>query len=238
MRWKRVVLFLLINVLVSAGATLLVLNLWDRYRTPQTNPTDVISDYVPLPTTQEPAPLAPIPTATLALQAYRVQPGETLGEIALAFDISVEELLELNGRSDPDAIGQGEIVYVPAPIEAGDTSPDAFTAQQVDPNLPVEVEIVTVVSVGDLDTERVQIRGIGDGSVTLTAWQLADEDGNRYVFPTLVLFNGGAVNVFSRAGVDTVVSLYWGQTQAVWSSGETLRLVDADGRLRAIYTIP
>jgi hypothetical protein len=69
-------------------------------------------------------------------------------------------------------------------------------------------------------------------------WRLEDGDGNVFVFPDLTLFKGGAVTIFSKTGVNTVVELYWGATETVWEVGETIALLDPQGEVRATYRVP
>jgi LysM repeat protein len=51
-------------------------------------------------------------TTTEAAQFYTVQSGDTLGGIALQFDTSVSQLLELNPGIDPRALHSGQRVRV------------------------------------------------------------------------------------------------------------------------------
>ena len=81
----------------------------------------------------------------------------------------------------------------------------------------------------------------GDGEISLVGWKILDEDGHVFTFPQfpeLILYKAGAVNVLTRAGSDTVVDLYWGLSEAVWRSGETVTLQDDQGRVRDTYQIP
>ena len=104
MKLKSLVYFLLINIFVSVFTTLVVLTIWDRsHRTETPEVGNSNPDFVIPSATQ----VAPTSAPTTSLQAYQVAAGETLGEIALAYDISVEELLALNGFTDPDSIGTG-----------------------------------------------------------------------------------------------------------------------------------
>lgn len=100
------------------------------------------------------------------------------------------------------------------------------------------LEINTVVAPGDQQGERVLIRYLGEEELSLAGWQLEDEDGNRFVFPALRMFGGGAVTVHTRAGVNTVLELFWGLDRPVWAAGETVTLRDADGAVQATYIIP
>ena len=80
-----------------------------------------------------------------------------------------------------------------------------------------QLEIDTVVGAGDLNSERVLVRHIGNQEVSLVGWELQDEDGNVFYFPALTMFSGGAVTVYSQSGTNTVVEMFWGQTEAVWT---------------------
>ena len=70
------------------------------------------------------------------------------------------------------------------------------------------------------------------------AFPVKDEDGNIFKFPKITLYPNGAVQVHTATGTDTVIDLYWGIGNAVWSSGENARLFDAQGNLRAVYRVP
>lgn len=113
------------------------------------------------------------------------------------------------------------------------------------PNDPDEDEIVPevlaiegILGAGELETERVLIQHIGEREVSLVGWQLQDQDGNAFNFPALTMFQGGAVTVFTREGTSTVVELYWGQDEPLWQSGEKAYLIDPDGQVQAVYTVP
>jgi len=235
MQWKRLVYFLLINVLVSAATTLIVLTIWDRSH--RTETLEIVSEapaFVVPTETPKPQPAEP----AVSLQPYQVGQGETLGEIALAFDVSMDELLALNGLTDPNSIGAGATIFVPIEVDPEDsTQPD----EDGDPPAATstgQVEIVAVFGAGDLASERVQLRGLGEDTLYLTGWTLKDEDGNEYTFPKITLFGKGAVDVYSMAGVDNVVALYWNSGMAIWDSGETVALMDPVGVVQASYTVP
>ena len=65
-----------------------------------------------------------------------------------------------------------------------------------------------------------------------------DADGNVFIFPQLTVFGGGAVNVYTMSGNDTVIDLYWGLTRPVWKSGATVILRDAQENVRDTYVVP
>lgn len=100
------------------------------------------------------------------------------------------------------------------------------------------IEIKYVIGAGDVQTEYVQLNRLGEGDLWLTGWQLQDDDGNVFMFPNLKLNKGGAVQIFTRAGTNTVIVLYWGQQKSVWHSGEMATLIDSQGNIRSNYLIP
>ena len=235
MQWKRLISFLLINVLVSALTTLIVLTLWDRsHQTETPEPVSNVSSFMIPTETQDDRADKP----EVSLEPYQVGQGETLGEIALAFDVSLDELLALNGLTDPNSIGAGATIFVPIEVKPENSDQPVDDAESQPAMSTGQVEIVAVFGAGDLSSERVQIRGLGDGTLFLTGWILQDEDGNEYTFPKITLFGNGAVDIYSTAGVDNVVALYWNSGKAIWDSGETLTLLDQAGVLQASYTVP
>jgi hypothetical protein len=108
----------------------------------------------------------------------------------------------------------------------------------LNPQTDIAVKISSVVGAGTLSSEIVVVKYEGEGQLNLASWQLKDEDGNIFKFPQLTLYPNGAVQVHTVTGKDTVIDLYWGLGDAVWSSGENARLFDAQGNLRAVYRVP
>jgi len=108
----------------------------------------------------------------------------------------------------------------------------------VNPQTDIAVKISSVVGAGTLGAEIVVVKFEGEDQLDLASWQLKDEDGNTFKFPQLTLYPNGAVQIHTATGTDTVIDLYWGIGDAVWSSGENARLFDAQGNLRAVYRVP
>jgi len=100
------------------------------------------------------------------------------------------------------------------------------------------IQIENVFGAGDLANEVVLVRRTGSGELPLTGWQITGEEGPVFTFPSLVLYTGGAVQVHSAAGVNTVVDLYWGLDAPIWQPGETVTLVDPAGKVHATYRLP
>jgi LysM repeat protein len=198
-------------------------------------------------------------TATFGLLSYQVKEGDFLGALAVQFNVSVADILAVNGLTNPDSLYIGQIIYIPnAPLPTATATslpPTAVhsptprpsstatprpsstaTPTQLgqEPNMVIE----KVVGVGVLETERVELVRTGVGELSLAGWRLEDGKGNRFIFPDLTLYTGSAINLNTRAGQDTVVDLYWGLTSPMWRTGKTVYLYDAQNELRATYTIP
>lgn len=79
-------------------------------------PTFILTPYATVTFTPTPVPLqspTPTPTPTPEMDAYVVVPGDTLGGIAVQFDISVQELMIFNGLSSGDILSVGQELRVP-----------------------------------------------------------------------------------------------------------------------------
>ena len=126
-----------------------------------------------------------------------------------------------------------------APVFAPPSGPGpAASVPEAIANSNSEIQIVSVVGADNLGAEVVILRYVGEGQVDLTSWQLKDEDGNLFLFPAITLVNGGAVQIHTAAGTNTVVDLYWNLSAPVWKSGETASLYDASGNLIVTYKVP
>lgn len=260
--WKRLVYYLFLNLLVSICTTLAVLVIWDRTHAPAapTSLATTVPVAVALNTSTPPSqgsptvPGSPAASATPTtkpspigdVEEYQVESGDTLGLISERYGVSVEELMRVNQLSDPNSLAVGMVLYIPVTPEAKPTDTPGPTKTPVPPGSttpsspPQEARLIinAVISPGDLVSEHVFITRTGDGELSLAGWQLKDENGNVFVFPQLQLYKDGAVNVWTTSGVNTVVDLYWGLTSPVWSSGEKVTLLDAQGKVRATYTVP
>lgn len=100
------------------------------------------------------------------------------------------------------------------------------------------LSIEGVFGAGDLNVEYVLIRNQSDTSVNLNGWSLSASSGEKYKLPYLVLNKNGAVRVYSKYGVDSVIELYWNSDQALWNSGDQVYLVDQSGKQQASWQVP
>jgi LysM repeat protein len=243
-RLRRVLFYLLLNVLVSACTTALVLSLWGRFNPFPEATVEPLTLLIASPSepTVPPETSTPQPTPTLILDVYQVQAGDTLGTIAEQFEVSVEDLIRLNGLTDPNALGSGETILIPLTPTPTAPPPTETGVPSFGDLLPsgqdLQLQIVTIVAAGVLGDERVDIRFDSEGRLSLANWRLADGDGNEYVFPELTLFKGGSVSVYSKAGTNTADALYWGLNEPVWQFEETAILRDPQGNILATYIVP
>lgn len=257
MNVRRLIVYLILNALVSAAATFTVLTLWDRAHSTgpsltgvltftATAPAAVAANDTPATPLVEPTP-ALLPTPTL----YVVKSGDTLGTIAQQFDVSVEEIMAANGLTDPNLLNVGTSLLIPvagsAPptAEPSTAAPPATTV--VEPPRPTatrdpsqaqpRLTIREVRSAGELAEETLVIVNDG-GPVDLAGWSLRDGAGHSYTFPSLMLFEGGAITLHTAAGTDSVTDLYWGQAEPVWAAGAEVLLSDTGGNLHTRFSVP
>lgn len=112
-------------------------------------------------------------------------------------------------------------------------------SQSTLPPLSIDtIEIQTVVGIGDIENERVQLVSVAKEAVDLSGWGISGGKGQVYRFPVVKLYPGGSINLFSKSGVNTSIELYWNQPTTVWTSGDKVELLDPDGNTRSEYRIP
>jgi hypothetical protein len=72
----------------------------------------------------------------------------------------------------------------------------------------------------------------------MEGWVLEDGQGNAFTFPAFTLYNGGGVNLYTRAGTNSVINLFWGMDRALWGAGTALTLRDRTGGVHATFQLP
>jgi LysM repeat protein len=276
---KRVFYIVLLNVIISAITVGVVLQLWENdHPAVSVNSTPVViivtsTQPVNLPITGNTFLLrTSIPldsgilitgtlqaTPALEMLTYRVKEGDFLSALAIQFNVSVPDILAVNGLTNPDSLYIGQLIYIPtAPlptitptsipptmIASATARPSATVThgplQTSTPTVigqPPQVVIDSVIGAGVLANERILIRRTGDGELSLAGWRLMDGEGNEYIFPQLTLYKDGAININTRSGQNTVVDLYWGLTSPIWAPGKIISIYDAENNLRETDTLP
>ncbi|MFN2202269.1 MAG: LysM peptidoglycan-binding domain-containing protein [Caldilineaceae bacterium] len=174
----------------------------------------------------------PAPTQVAAeQQVYVVRGGDSLVAIATRYNVSVDDIVRANNLANPDFVFSGQQLIIPGSVVTGGAS----TAT---PITVAGVEIAAINGVGNPESETVQIVNDSDQAYTLQGWQLARVDGPSYTFGNVPLFPGGSVRVNTRAGENTSIDLYWGQSEAQWQSGAVAQLLDDRGAQIHTYTVP
>ncbi len=264
MSLRRMVPFILINILVSAAVVLLILNWWEQRQqnnvisaaaTVQVTAAigEVATSLPVAGETEVPAPTQPAAPES-AGNVHVVQPGETLGSISAQLDISMEDLVAANNLDNPDLLAVGQELIIPSAGESISELPEATTdappavegatTPQPIPTEPpgagvVIVEITAVTGPGELNQELVSIANFGDSPVALQGWKVVDSAGREYTFGQVTLFgDGAAIMLHSAVGINGPTDLFWGLDEAVWESGETVSLLDQTGSVRASFVIP
>lgn len=201
---------------------------------------------------QEVAGVEPTSTPDDGCERYYVVSGDNCAAIAAEYDVSLQELLDLNPAIDTECTNLlvGQEILIPSefckPPPTPTPSPTitrtpfdfpTFEATFVITNTPqptaedteVQVRIIEIQNVGDVTSEVVLIQNQG-GVVNMLGWILTDEQGNRFTFPDMLLQPGGIIRVFTRTGQNTPAALYWNETNPLWQQEEEVTLSDATGR--------
>ena len=253
MSFRRMLPFLILNVIVSATVVLAVLYWWDARQPEEPEVSGVPQTAVTLPpiaiTAEALAQATDTPVPEQGPPIHVVAPGDTLGNLSAFYDVPIEDIMVANDLTNADFLFVGQQLIIPVGGLPTAVPEPTATATSNAPPTPVAteppaagevlIEILTVQGVGQLESEAVQIVNNGSRQAALLNWQLRDEAGHVYTFGQRTIFGEGAgILVHTSAGQDSVTAVYWNQTEAVWETGETVTLVDADGAERATFVIP
>jgi LysM repeat protein len=186
--------------------------------------------------------------------AHLVASGETLGVIATQYNVSIDDLIILNQMVDPafdpDFLSVGQqltipVCGIPTPTPTGVPTVTPVPTRNVPEPIPtttelpsgsVNVQIGRVLHPGDVTREAVEIVNKG-APVDLQGWTLSNDRGIEFDFPSFRLFTEGGVTIFTGAGENTPIILYWGRTNSAWRVGDTISLYDADGELQDEFEV-
>jgi len=249
MRTRTWVIFIVVNVIVSAVVMLIILFAWERARnSPTPTPISAPALQTPQDTVIQPTAMPAFTPTPPEPRQYIVQEGDTLGAIAQTYDVSIEDLMAANGITDPNRLALGQTLVIPpelfpanspteTPPELVPTGPLPTPFPTLTPSGPPMVEIGQVLGADDLATEVVVIRNLG-GTVDLAEWTLSDAEGNTFTFPTITLFADVQMRVHSIPGRSTPSDLYWGRESPAWNVGELVTLRDRIGDTVDTFIVP
>jgi LysM repeat protein len=193
------------------------------------------------------------PTDASGCPTHALVEGEFLGAIATQYGVTVQQIREANelAPEDDTRLQIGDVLIIPVEgcglstrtptptlsptVRITDTPPPSSTP--VAAQAGAQLEVVDVVSAGDITEEQIVIRNNSDGLVEIGGWTLEDGDGNTYTFPDYQMFGGRSVLLYTREGDNTPRALYWGLEQAIWGDPrQTITLRDRGGE--TVLSIP
>lgn len=101
-----------------------------------------------------------------------------------------------------------------------------------------QVTIQSATGIGDITSETITLFNPG-ATLDITGWRLVDGQNNTYTFSTeRRLFSNATLLIRSGRGQDTSAIVFWNRDQAVLEPGDTLTLLDRDGRAQATFRVP
>ena len=128
----------------------------------------------------------------------------------------------------------------PSPLADASGKEIAITTgnTQLPPLTQKTIEIQSVFLPGEFNYEKISLKNVGDDPVDMTDWVLSNGSNDKFTFPSLTIYPNGAVDVYSIAGVNTAVELFWSAPDAIWKPGGKAILFDSKGQERSRYIIP
>lgn len=253
---RRMLPFILINVLVSAAVVLGILFWWDsrNEEEAQTSTATAVAATAPVvqATIEAIAQSTDTPEPDSEPLVHVVKAGETLGSISQFYDVDMEDIMTVNDISNPNLISVGQqlvipIGGIPTATPQPENTPESISSVPPTPiptDAPLEegeaiVEITAATGVTNLAEETIQITNFGTRQIGLLDWKLADADGHVYTFGQVTLFgDGAAIQVHTETGQDGPADLFWGLETPIWEPGERVTLLDEEGEIAAIFDIP
>ncbi len=215
MSLRRMLPFILINVIVSTVVILLLLYWWDGregeqgvpmaptlsvtlLETPVNANVSNLEDAEAGATEERSGGDVETEEEDDGLPIHVVQAGETLGVISQQYDVPVEDIATANDIINVNSISVGQQLIIPIGGLPTETPPPTAIPTPVStPTIPATtpaeeavamIEISEVIGLGDLTTEAVRISNAGTRPMMLRGWQLEDEEGNVYTFVDVTLY--------------------------------------------------
>jgi LysM repeat protein len=184
---------------------------------------------------------------------YTIKQGDIAGNVATTFGVSLADLMQANNLTERDLtrLQIGQVLIIPAngcglATATPSITPTPFVVPTLPPTVTLvptaaktQVEIVQVISPGDITTEGIEIRNVSGGVIQMQGWTITDSNERTFTFPPEYrMFPGGRVTVYSRAGTNTPIVLYWGQSRPVWTDPALeITILDSKGEVQARRTV-
>ncbi|MCB8918166.1 MAG: LysM peptidoglycan-binding domain-containing protein [Ardenticatenaceae bacterium] len=179
---RRMLPFILINILVSATVVLVMLTWWERRQEEnvadaaatvlQLTPPAGTGTNAPLATTNPGSasqPTAETQTNNNGQTLYQVKAGDTLGGIAQQFDVAIEDIVAANNLDNPNLLDVGQELIIPEAGFAageGEGEPAATTAPTPAPAgataSPAPIPTEEPLDQGVIIVEITEVIGVGD----------------------------------------------------------------------------
>jgi LysM repeat protein len=138
-------------------------------------------------------------------------------------------------RPTEEATATSEFTPTPTQTPSNTPAPTVTLAATVE-NSQINIEKVT--GAGDITRESLEIRNYGI-STDISGWSIVDIDGNKFTFSSdVLLFQGGSINLHTRAGENRPIHLYWGLDSAIFEPGDIITLIDREGNVHATFRVP
>lgn len=143
--WVGSVVVFVLALVILAGGGFGLYRMLAVEPEPESSPPTAAPSPTPTATTSPTPTDTPVPTSTptpLPPRAHRVLEGETMSDIATAYDVTIDEILALNPDVDPELIKPEQVLLIPAAApsessgveESGSatTTPGAFVVHVVE----------------------------------------------------------------------------------------------------------
>ena len=156
---------------------------------------------------------------------------EPVGPHATATSTPLSNFLPIVLNSGSTPTPTTIVATVAAPTETPSPTPTTTTLPSNHENIKIS-HIEYDLPDADLDGEYVDIQNIGTVAQELTSWQLHDEAGSIFTFPSFTLDAMSTVRIWVKDGTNSLSDLYWGKGWPIWNNtGDTATLLNDDSQI-------
>jgi len=175
----------------------------------------------------------PIVIVTLLVMVLLTVPAGSLYVSARAETSTSAAGPSLSGTEvySPDGLTVAEALFLPLvlydlpPVPLDTPTPTATTTTTPTPTstatkLPDEV-VINHIEPGNLNNEYVRVKNRTTETVDITGWTIkAEESGKTFIFPSFYLDPNDAVYVYTKAGLNQGMNVYWGLSSEAWDDDQ------------------